>query len=66
MLYIQIQQFQAQHKSTLGTAQREVKQAIEKTKANIAWMDKNYEHISDWLSEQRKHNSSISIKINAE
>lgn len=61
-----IKKFQAQHESTLGTAKREVKQAIEKTKANIDWMDKNYEDISDWLSEQTKHNSSLSININSE
>lgn len=45
----EIERFYEENKSTLSSAQREVKQAIEKTRANIKWMDQNYEVINAWL-----------------
>ena len=55
----QIIRFKDENEATLTTAQREVKQAIENAEANIAWMDKNYENISNWLLEQRKRKTLV-------
>ena len=55
----QIIRFKDENEATLTTAQREVKQAIENAEANIAWMDKNYENISNWLLQQRKRKTLV-------
>ena len=49
---LQIERFANENEATLSTAQREVKQAIEKTRANVNWMKKNYEGIRVWLEKQ--------------
>jgi len=48
----EIERFAKENEETLSTAQREVKQAIEKTRANVNWMKKNYEPIRLWLEKQ--------------
>ena len=55
----QIIRFKDENEATLTTAQREVKQAIENAEANIAWMDKNYVNIINWLLEQRKRKTLV-------
>ena len=55
----QIKRFKEENEATLTTAQREVKQAIENAEANIAWMDKNYKKIHNWLLEQRKRKTLV-------
>lgn len=48
----EIERFYKENKATLTSAQREVKQAIEKTRGNINWMKRNLEVIEDWLKKQ--------------
>jgi len=55
----EIKRFKEENEATLTTAQREVKQAIENAEANIAWMEKYYEKISNWLLEQRKRRTQV-------
>ena len=46
--------FVRDHNTELGTAARTVKQAIESTEANLAWMKLNYETIWGWLKKQNE------------
>ena len=48
--------FQEKNGETLGSSQRTIKQAIEKTQGNIEWMENHFETISAWLSEQKNDN----------
>ena len=48
--------FQSDNEATLGTAEREVKQAIEKGENNLAWMEENYSTIFDFLKKQNDGN----------
>merc|ERR1711879_881043 len=50
----EIKRFAGENEETLSSAQREVKQAIETTEANVKWMEKNYETIAAWLKNQQK------------
>ena len=50
---IQIKYFKEKYEKDLSTVTRKVDQMIQKTEKNIAWMEKYYEEISKWLSEQR-------------
>ena len=52
-LFFQIKRFADENEATLSSAQREVKQAIETTEANVKWMEKNYETIAAWLKNQQ-------------
>ena len=52
-LFFQIKRFAGENEETLSSAQREVKQAIETTEANVKWMEKNYETIAAWLKNQQ-------------
>ncbi|XP_013790479.2 aminopeptidase N-like [Limulus polyphemus] len=45
----QLVKFYENHKDKLGTAHRSFKQAIEKARANVHWMNKNFEIIASWL-----------------
>ena len=47
----QLESFYEKNEETLTSANREVVQAIEKTKTNIKWMDSKYLTISSWLNE---------------
>ena len=49
-----IKTFKEEKEGTLRTSRRVIEQSIEKTETNIAWMEKNYENIGNWLSEQKK------------
>merc|ERR1712045_520279 len=49
----EIKRFAGENEETLSSAQREVKQAIETTEANVKWMEKNYETIAAWLKNQQ-------------
>jgi len=48
----EIKRFQKENKKSLKTAKRQVAQAVEKTQANLNWMNRNYEVISKWLENQ--------------
>ena len=45
--------FKEKYEKDLSTVTRIVDQMIQKTEKNIVWMEKYYEEISKWLSEQR-------------
>jgi len=45
----QLNDFQRNHAKGLGTGARATAQAVEKTEANIRWMDKNYNDITRWF-----------------
>lgn len=47
--YLQLKVFAKAHMNETG---RTLKLALEQTEANIAWMDKNYQPIISWLTEQ--------------
>ena len=66
IFFVKIERFQSLNEATLGTAQREIEQGLEKTKGNIGWMAKNYELVIDWLSEQLRTISSVPIPSNIE
>lgn len=45
-----------EHKTAgFGTATLAVEQALEKTKANINWLQENKQQILDWFNSQAKH-----------
>lgn len=48
----QLIRFQKENMETLGTGQREVKQAIEKGENNLQWMNTNYETIFQFLKKE--------------
>jgi hypothetical protein len=48
----QLIRFQKENTETLGTGQREVKQAIEKGENNLQWMNTNYETIFQFLKKE--------------
>ena len=50
---LQIKNFKEKHEEDLSTVKRTLGQMIQKTETNIAWMEKNYEEISNWLSKHR-------------
>ena len=50
---IQMKSFREKHNEDLSKVKRAFDQMIQKTEANIAWMEKHYGDISQWL-EQRK------------
>ena len=45
----ELKKFYSQHTDDFGTNNREIQKAIQKVKANMNWMDNNYETIVDWL-----------------
>ena len=45
----ELEEFYNEHIDDLGTNNRLIKKAIQKVKANINWMDNNYETIVEWL-----------------
>ncbi|XP_068228790.1 aminopeptidase N-like isoform X1 [Palaemon carinicauda] len=47
----EVELFQEEHASELGSATRAVEQVIERTKINIAWMNTNYDVIVQWLDQ---------------
>ncbi|XP_076438803.1 LOW QUALITY PROTEIN: aminopeptidase N-like [Babylonia areolata] len=47
----QLQEFIQKHPDQ-GSGRRAFQQAVEKTRSNIAWMDKNYDILSNWLHKQ--------------
>ena len=46
----ELEEFYAQHIDDFGVNNRGIEKAIQKVKANINWMDNNYETIVDWLN----------------
>ena len=46
----ELEDFYNQHIDDFGANNREIEKAIQKVKANINWMDNNYETIVDWLN----------------
>ena len=58
----QLESFYEKNEETLTSANREVVQAIEKTKTNIKWMDSKYLTISSWLNEVSTINWEITGK----
>ncbi|GFR83308.1 aminopeptidase N [Elysia marginata] len=50
--YEQLEQFRDSKADNLATGERAFKQALEKTRTNIRWMEENYQHVVDWLAEQ--------------
>ncbi|TKS74008.1 Aminopeptidase N [Collichthys lucidus] len=52
----QLERFVDEHKTAgFGTATLAVQQAVEKTKANINWLQENKQQILDWFNSQAKH-----------
>ncbi|KAG8012294.1 Aminopeptidase N [Nibea albiflora] len=52
----QLERFVDEHKTAgFGTATLAVEQALEKTKANINWLQENKQEILDWFNSQAKH-----------
>ena len=46
--------FREEHKEDLSKVNRVFDQMIQKTEANIAWMEKHYGGISQWLEERNE------------
>ena len=44
-----MKQFKEKHNEDLSSVKRVVGQMVQKTEANIAWMDKYHDEISKWL-----------------
>ncbi|XP_068202064.1 aminopeptidase N-like [Palaemon carinicauda] len=49
----QLEQFFQENKDALGTATMAFEQAIEGAASNVAWMEKNYDAIVKWLTENK-------------
>ena len=47
-LSLQLLEFMRQHPDQ-GSGRRAFQQAVEKTRGNIAWMQQNYDTLSNWL-----------------
>jgi aminopeptidase N len=45
----ELEEFYNQHIDDFGANNRDINKAVQKVKANINWMDNNYETIVDWL-----------------
>lgn len=45
----ELKEFYEEHKDSLGTASTDVISAIQYTKANIRWMENNFEIVSNWF-----------------
>lgn len=56
----ELEKFQSDYNGQLGSAVREVKQALELAKINVAWMDANYDVILQWL-EENNFKSALSV-----
>ena len=52
-MFFKMKAFREKHNEDLLKVKRVFDQMIQKTEANIAWMEKHYKDISQWL-EQRK------------
>lgn len=52
--FFQLELFKKKNADTLATAKRAVEQALETTNSNIAWMNKNYDNIVQWLEDNNK------------
>jgi len=50
----ELQSFITAHEDELGSASRDAKQMVESTKSNMAWMEKHYQTIVDWLQPHLK------------
>ncbi|KAK3769904.1 hypothetical protein RRG08_048116 [Elysia crispata] len=50
--YQELEQFRNSKADNLGTGERAFKQALEKTRTNIRWMDDNYRPVVEWLARQ--------------
>ena len=48
LLSLQLLEFMRQHPDQ-GSGRRAFQQAVEKTRGNIAWMQQNYDILSNWL-----------------
>ena len=51
LLLSQLEMFVTEHEGELGTATRDAGMMIESSRANVAWMEKHYQTITDWLSQ---------------
>jgi hypothetical protein len=60
---LQLKAFASKYKADLGSSVRAVAQAIEKSEANVAWMDLYYQEIWDWLRVQNKVGVMLSLLL---
>ena len=51
-LLSELEAFVREHEEELGTATRDAGMMIESSRANVAWMEKHYHTIVDWISQQ--------------
>ena len=51
-LLSQLERFVTEHEEELGTATRDAGMVIESSRANVAWMEKHYQTVVDWISHQ--------------
>ena len=51
-LLSQLETFVTEHEEELGTATRDAGMVIESSRANVAWMEKHYQTVVDWISHQ--------------
>ena len=51
MLVSQLEKFVREHEGQLGTATRDAAMMVESSRANLAWMEKHYQTITDWISQ---------------
>jgi len=49
----QLKEFQESRKSELGSSTRDVEQAVESVENNVAWMERNYDNILNWLKKKQ-------------
>ena len=49
-LLSQLETFVAEHEGELGTATRDAEMVIQSSRANVAWMEKHYQTVIDWIS----------------
>ena len=50
---LQLKEFQEARKSELGSSTRDVEQAVESVENNVAWMERNYDNILNWLKKKQ-------------
>ncbi|CAC5411232.1 ANPEP [Mytilus coruscus] len=58
----QLREFKRRHPN-IGSGQRALEQAIEKTEANIKWMSRYYSHIENWLDENLQDDQGSDYRL---
>jgi len=51
--------FREAHKDEFGSGSRAVDQRIEQARANIRWMEMNYDKVVNWFNEQNEGHERI-------